>query len=1185
MTKIPRKIISSVAAVTTGILGIMPFIDWFTRGNFLRLVFPVTIIMKFHVALGFVFSSVAVLIHGKALKNNIWYRAYVTLCVLVCLVGVLTLVQYFSGINYGIDEFFTRDALHTTSYRYANQMSPFSAIDFLLIGIGLLFLNKEHTAIYQFCYVAGITFLSLLILISFNSIYDNPSFILLSIYDAVGFIVLCTSIYFAQPMLQKKISFERKLFTGFIAVIILIAVLSIFSSYYSDQRVTATKWVKHTNEVLNESKEILYLTKDMESQSRGYIITGDSNYLRYFVISKNSILSHNNKIKDLTKDNSSQRLRIDSLSVLGEKQIDFLVLCIRAKNEKGSETAKELMATPNDRVYTEPINNIIVEIQQEENNFLVQRQKENNKSIVSFNRSFYVLLGSIFILLVIILFSINHNTSIRKRAEEKVEESERMFSTLFYKSPILKAIIDVISGKYIEVNDAFVNFLGVPKERILGKTLSEINMFGEEELAHVLKNIRVNGFVREFEMQLNSTDGKACWVSANIDLVNLNGRDCFLSAGIDITKRKIAEDNLLTLSQELESIVSERTEELNRSEKSYRYLFENNPMPMWVIDLKTFKFLDINEMAVLQYGYTREEFLSMTAMDIRPETDKERFRQYDRFGAGGTTNFNKGIWSHVKKDKTIIQVEIIAHSIIFEGIPARFILSNDVTEKLKAEEKLSKSEKFFRAMIEKDTDMKTLADPEGNIFYTSPSLTKILGYESKEFMTMPVSDFSHPEDIPGLLEGIADILQSPGKSFYRQQRLKHKNGTWLWCEGTITNMLYDPAVGALVSNFRDITERKQAEEAILLAEANYREIFDKASDGIYVHEIDTGRVIEVNKRASEITGYSREELLNNHQEEFITDNPEYTFEKVMDYLRKAAAGEPQLFEWMMKNKDNSINWLEVTLKNASIAGKERILSFFREINDRKKAQLEIQELNEELEQKVVDRTEQLETANKELEAFSYSVSHDLRAPLRAINGFAKMLGENYGSVFDNEGLRLFNRIKANAKKMGILIDDLLEFSRLGRKEIHKSSVQMTELTKAALGELNTTVTHKATIKINKLHAANADSAMIKQVMINLLSNAIKYSSKNEDPVIEVKSSIKGDEIIYCVSDNGVGFDYQFVHKLFGVFQRLHLQADFEGTGVGLALVKRIITKHGGNVWAVGELEKGATFYFSLPVAV
>ncbi len=498
-------------------------------------------------------------------------------------------------------------------------------------------------------------------------------------------------------------------------------------------------------------------------------------------------------------------------------------------------------------------------------------------------------------------------------------------------------------------------------------------------------------------------------------------------------------------------------------------------------------------------------------------------------------------------------------------------------------QKLDKSEKLFRAMIEKGSDMQTLSTPDGKVFYASQSITTILGYENQEFMNSPLPDLVYPEHVSALIKKINSIMQKPGRSFYFQQQMRHKNGTWLWCEGTVTNMLQEPAVAALISNFRDITARKQAEDAIILAEANYREIFDKSSDAIYVHEMETGRVIEVNHRASEITGYTREELLNNDPQEFITDNPDYGLLHARSYLQKAGAGVPQLFEWLGKNKDGSSSWLEVNLKKATIAGKERILAFFREINDRKKAQFEILKLNQDLEQKVINRTEKLETANKELEAFSYSVSHDLRAPLRAINGFAKMLEENYSATFDNEAKRLFNRIKENAKKMGRLIDDLLEFSRLGRKEIHKSPVQMTELFKESLLEIESTINHKAEVQIHQLHTANADNTMIKQVMINLLLNAVKYSSKTEKPFIEIKSYVEGNEIIYSVSDNGVGFKNQYADKLFGVFQRLHLQADFEGTGVGLALVERIISKHGGRVWGAGELNKGATFSFTLPL--
>ncbi len=347
--------------------------------------------------------------------------------------------------------------------------------------------------------------------------------------------------------------------------------------------------------------------------------------------------------------------------------------------------------------------------------------------------------------------------------------------------------------------------------------------------------------------------------------------------------------------------------------------------------------------------------------------------------------------------------------------------------------------------------------------------------------------------------------------------------------------------------------------------------------------IDTGKIIEANKRSHDITEYTQKELLKNGGKDIFTDDKDYLLEEAIGYFKKAATGQPQIFEWIFKRKDGSLSWIEVNLKKATIGGKARVLAFFGEINERKKIQLAIQNLNEELEQKVINRTVQLEIANKELEAFSYSVSHDLRAPLRAINGYAKLVWEDYQHALDNEGKRLFTRIEDNAKKMGSLIDDLLEFSRMGRKEIQKSKVDMTALAELSLSEISSSTRHHAEVKIHNLHDANADPVMLKQVMINLLSNAVKYSSKTEKPFIEVSSHVEEDETIYSVTDNGVGFNNEYVGKLFGVFQRLHLQSEFEGTGVGLALVKRIINKHGGRIWATGELNKGATFSFSLPI--
>lgn len=226
--------------------------------------------------------------------------------------------------------------------------------------------------------------------------------------------------------------------------------------------------------------------------------------------------------------------------------------------------------------------------------------------------------------------------------------------------------------------------------------------------------------------------------------------------------------------------------------------------------------------------------------------------------------------------------------------------------------------------------------------------------------------------------------------------------------------------------------------------------------------------------------------------------------------------------------------------------------------------------------------EELEIANRELESFTYTVSHDLRAPLRAVNGFAQILENEFKEVLSMESNRYLNHIQVNALRMGVLIDDLLAFSRLGKKEVSKSLFNMNEVVNRSLNELKPITPDKTIITVQPLHNAWVDISLISQVVTNLLSNAIKYSSKNENPRILIESEMKPGYTIFKISDNGAGFDMKYAHKLFGVFQRLHNHTEFEGTGVGLAIAQRIMHKHGGKIWAEGEVDRGASFYFSLP---
>ncbi len=254
------------------------------------------------------------------------------------------------------------------------------------------------------------------------------------------------------------------------------------------------------------------------------------------------------------------------------------------------------------------------------------------------------------------------------------------------------------------------------------------------------------------------------------------------------------------------------------------------------------------------------------------------------------------------------------------------------------------------------------------------------------------------------------------------------------------------------------------------------------------------------------------------------------------------------------------------------------------VGQRKREQEELRRINETLEQRVLARTAELDATNKELEAFSYSVAHDLRAPLRHMDGFIRLLNKRAYATLDEKNQRYLGIISDSARQMGLLIDDLLAFSRVGRAELQLGAVGLHQLLNEALQELtDETQGRDITWKIGQLPEAMVDRSMMRLVMINLLANAVKFTSKREHAQIEVgASSNEADEIVVFVRDNGVGFDMEYASKLFGVFQRLHPAEDYEGTGIGLANVQRIIHRHKGRTWAEGEVDRGATFYFSLP---
>jgi len=405
------------------------------------------------------------------------------------------------------------------------------------------------------------------------------------------------------------------------------------------------------------------------------------------------------------------------------------------------------------------------------------------------------------------------------------------------------------------------------------------------------------------------------------------------------------------------------------------------------------------------------------------------------------------------------------------------------------------------------------------------------------------------------------------------------------------------------------------EEAVLQAEESKKhtqEILQTTMDGFWIVDLK-GKFVDVNETACKMVGYSHAEMLK--LSIFDLEIVE-TFEQTQKHIQKVFETGEDRFETKHRCKNGEIVDVELSVKfqsdhnlmvvfihditerkqaeevleksrvslqealENSNRGRQTLLSV---LEDKRLADREIQKLNAELEQRVIQRTAQLEEVNRELESFSYSVSHDLRAPLRHISGFADMLSNDTHDQLSEKAQHYLHTINDSARKMGILIDDLLSFSRTGRTEMRKTSIGMNQVVKDAIKQVEiSTKDRNIEWEIANLPAAYGDYNLLLLVWINLVDNAVKYTRKREKAIIQIDCHKEKDEYIFRICDNGAGFDMKYAQKLFGVFQRLHSSTEFEGTGIGLANVRRIILRHGGRTWAEAEPDKGATFYFTLP---
>jgi len=507
----------------------------------------------------------------------------------------------------------------------------------------------------------------------------------------------------------------------------------------------------------------------------------------------------------------------------------------------------------------------------------------------------------------------------------------------------------------------------------------------------------------------------------------------------------------------------------------------------------------------------------------------------------------------------------------------------DVTERKRAES----TSRLLSSIVESSDDAIVSKNPEGVVLSWNKGAERIYGYSSEEMVGQPISRLlppDHPDEFPQIME----YLKLGAKIEHLETERVRKDGQHIVVSLSVSPIKdsVNKIAGASVIA-RDITEQKRADKALKLSEERYRSLV-----------IVTAQIVWTTNPAGEVedmpmwrafTGQSVDEVRGWRWIEAL--HPEDR-ERTADIWSRSVRNHSYYdTEYRMRRHDGEYRWMAVhgvpVLEEKGTI--REWVGTCADITERKQAEAEILRLNQDLERRVVERTAQWEASNQELEAFAYSVSHDLRAPLRAIDGFSRILLEEHALQLPEEAHHYLDVLRSNAVQMGDLIDHLLAFSRLSRQPLRKQNVDLDDLVRQVLEQLAVDREgRQVEVAIGQLPRSEADPALLKQVFVNLLSNALKYTKPRNPARIEVGALIGGeaesalaDATVYYVRDNGVGFDMRYVEKLFGVFQRLHKAEEFEGTGVGLATVHRIVSRHGGRIWADAAVDRGATFYFTL----
>ncbi|MBI5686564.1 MAG: PAS domain S-box protein [Verrucomicrobia bacterium] len=758
----------------------------------------------------------------------------------------------------------------------------------------------------------------------------------------------------------------------------------------------------------------------------------------------------------------------------------------------------------------------------------------------------------------------------RKRSEEALRAIETRYRSLFQNMLNGFAYCRMIyegdraaDFVYVAVNSVFETLTGL--KDVVGRKVSEVIPGIREkdpELFETYGRVARTGVPEKFETYVESLK---MWFSISV----YRPQEGYFVAVFDvITARKEAE------------------KALREAERKYRGIFENAVEGIFQ-STPDGKILSANPAMAAIHGYASPEEFIAGIHDIAQQlyVDPGRREEVKRLleTHGEVKDFENRVR---RKDGRLIWVsgntravrDATGKILHYEGTV------EDITARKEAEQAVRESERRFQQLFEMAPNGYVLCDSVGTIVHGNRAAETLLGYQNEELAGKNIlkAGVLPLDELPKAAALLARcMLGNPtGPDEITLLRKDQSRVDTEFCSKPVTINDQRFLLGTVIN----ITARKEAEKALRASQSALL----MAQRLAHVGNWEWNPATDETFWSEEIFRiFGRDPKLGPAG---IKEVSKYYSSESWARLKAAvettlAQGIPYECDVEVVRDDGAHRWI-TTRGEAVRAADGTVISLrgsVQDITERKRAADEIHQLNQTLEQRVRERTAQLEASNRELESFCYSVSHDLRAPLRAINGFASILTQNHARQLDDEGRRTLGIVCAEALRMGQLIDDLLEFSRIGRQSMQQAEIDMAVVARRAFNECAAHAPGRnIRFKLHPLPPAQGDPALLPHVWTNLLSNAIKYTRPKPTAEIEITGRMAGGELVYCVKDNGVGFDMQYAEKLFGVFQRLHGETDFEGTGVGLALVQRIILRHGGRVWADARINEGAAFYFTLP---